>query len=164
MDEEPLDATTPESKTLKWAIIASRLLALPIVLEMLIVGGGMVYAVMEGPRAFSGYGGIILALMIVAGCHAVPAVACGVVGWRMARRRNLGEVPRTSAIWGAIFGSLYFAAPLLFLLIDPTELEVWLWVGFLSLFTWPALLFAILCIRLRQHAPARARTDEPEAP
>jgi hypothetical protein len=155
VDEEQPGAITPDSKTLKWAIIASRLLALPIVLEMLIVGGGMVYAVMEGPRAFTGYAALILAFMVVAGLHAVPAVACGVVGWRMARRRNLGEVPRTSTIWGAIFGSLYFAAPLLILLIDPTEPEVWLWVGFLSLFTWPALLFAILCIRLRQRAPAR---------
>jgi hypothetical protein len=149
------EVTTPESKTLKWAIIASRLLALPVTLELIIVGWGMVYAALEGPRAFSGYGGIILAIMIVAGIHAAPAVGCLLTGWRMTRRRNLGEVPRASAIGGAVLGFLYFGAPLLIVLIDPTEVETWLWAGFLSLFTWPALVFAILCIRLRAHAPAR---------
>jgi hypothetical protein len=147
----------PYSKTLRWTIISSRILVLPMVIELGILAWGGAMWVIE-PRMFSGYGAILLALCLIAGFHGVIAAPCVLLGWRMARLRRLDLVPRTSAVWGALAGFLYFFAPAAFFLLGFNG-EVLAFFAIVAFFTWPSLLFAILCVKLRAQAPARGEHE-----
>lgn len=151
--------TDSRSRTLKWAIIMSRIMALPLALEVLIVGWGVAYAALEGPRAFTGWGVLILIFIVIASLHGAPAAGCVLIGWRMTRRRANDVVPRASATWGAIFGFVFFLAPAIPLCFDFNE-DALTFFAFTLLGTWPALVFAILCVKLRRQAPPRS-LDQP---
>jgi hypothetical protein len=143
------------------AVIFSRITILPLAIEALLLAWMLGIAAMEGPGVFDGFGVILLVGIVVFSVHATLAAAVVVFGWLLNRRRALDEPIGPMALWGALAGLCYFMAPALPVILSG-DADLVAFVGFCSLFTWPALFFAIYCLLALHNgaAPPRRRKRE----